>query len=47
MSHRTPSHCATIVLALAVAARAGSAKADLRERYESVVRLFESFDARD
>jgi AcrR family transcriptional regulator len=31
---------------LAVAARAGSTKPDLRKRYESVVRLFESFEQR-
>jgi AcrR family transcriptional regulator len=34
-------------VALAVAARAGSAKAELRKRCESVVWLFESFEARD
>lgn len=33
-------------VALAVAARAGSTKSELRKRYESVVRLFESFERR-
>lgn len=33
-------------VAIAVAARAGSPKAELRKRYESVVRLFECFERR-